>query len=84
MSRKVRLRLIQALVLLALAFGAIELPSAEAQWDTCMALIGCEYCQCEENRCIAEDPECAGNAACCRAKLSFCWFWCGPGGPVGG
>lgn len=79
MSGKVRLRLVKTLVLLALAFGVIGLPSAEAHYpQPCYFYAGCEYCACMEYRCNegTEIPECGGNAACCSSAMSGCWSWC--------
>lgn len=79
MSRKVQLRLVKALVLLALTTGVFGLPTAEAHFAApCYYYAGCEYCGCMEYRCgLGEEiPECGGNAACCSSKMSGCWSWC--------
>ena len=80
MEKKVRMRLVQALVIVALALGVSGLTgSAEAHWPTpCSYLAGCEYCACMEYRCVngGEIPECGGNASCCSAAVSGCWSWC--------
>lgn len=77
MSRKVQFRLVKTLVLLALAFGVVGLPSAEAGWPApCSMYAGCEQCLCFEDTCVTEDPSCGGSADCCRAKWASCWQWC--------
>lgn len=79
MSRTVQLRLVKTLVILALTFGVLGVPSAEAHWAApCYYYAGCEYCACVEYACVngQEIPECAGNASCCSAALSNCWRYC--------
>lgn len=78
MSGTVKARLVKALVILALTFGILGLPSVQAQPTPphCWYLIGCEFCVCGEDACVTGDPDCAGDRACCHAKFAFCWQWC--------
>lgn len=78
MSRKVQLRLVKTLIILALAFGVLDLRSAEAWPGNCGLYIGCEFCACLEDGCRMgiEFPECGGNASCCSSKVSPCWPGC--------
>lgn len=80
MEKKVRVRLVQALVIVALALGVAGFPwSAEAHFlSPCSYYAGCEYCACREHACQngQEIPECGGNFSCCSAAVSNCWRWC--------
>lgn len=78
MNKQVRIRMGKALVVLALVLGIVGFSWSSAEASACYYYIGCEYCSCMEQGCIAgtEVPECGANYSCCVSAFRDCWRWC--------